>query len=211
MYNVLVYDCLNECNFIYNVNPVPENELYTIVDLILRNIKKSVGENEIHISYVSQKESIVYIYEEIKQKGWVWDSLSLQKKILYKIQVIACIDLKIENEIQKEIDNKIQNEMKKTFEDKECQTLNENVEHETVECQTIIDQWVQSLRFDTRQESDYDSEIEDSFGTLSDNSDDTIILKTNNNFNELWTHEFTHELKDRLNLENYGLYKYKTE
>lgn len=174
MYNLTVYDYSTKYTFIYNFKPVKEDELNTILDYILLEMKRYMNDEEIHLSFLDNNECIIYKYKENVRKGWIWNSSVYDKEILYKIRPIMCID--IENDNHKDIQNK--------------------------ECQTEI------LNTNTSSTNDYTHKIIDDIPLELNPISITINKKSNDiNWGELsWNDDFKYELKNKLNLENFGLY-----
>lgn len=186
MYNILVHDLLNKYKFVYNTSPIKLDQLYNMFDIILSEIYKSTSINELHVSYINETECDIYIYKEEIKEGWIWNSYVPEKKILFKIEAIACINLDYlfqEKSCQTEIMNY----------DKECQinTIDNSLLSVGVSCQT--------------EEFDNISLTSDT----SSNYKDFIEENDNNRYSNYYNNDFKKELNDRLNLENFGLYTYK--
>jgi len=179
MYNILITDIVNKCQFIYDIKPVFENELSTLFDKVLNEISKINDSKNIHISFIDDNECEIYLYEEHVQQGWIWKNLVPIKKLLYKIQAILCLnttDLSYNKYCQTEIFNMTQ--------EKECQT------------ESLID----DIPLDSKKSESNFLDIRNQHFESNYN--------LNNNLNRYsWHEEFKHELKDKLNLENFGLYK----
>lgn len=193
MYNILVNDCVNKCKFIYNIKPVLEDELFNIFDIILQEINDTMPLQELHVCYISETECDIYIYKEHVSKGWVWNSYIPEKQILYKLETIAYLTLT--NESNYLVEESSQTDIK--YEDK--QTQYENDSHNSNDSN---DDKFDDITFEI---NDCCSEYED-----TDSMENSYIEFSTKKSN-IWNKCFQEELKDRLNLENFGLYKYKKE
>lgn len=189
MYNLLINDCINNFKFIYNVKSMEEEKLHIIFDLVLKEIQNTIS-GETHVSFIQENECEIYVYKERLEKGWLWNNLVPEKQILYKIEPIACLNI---NDIQ--IDNK------------ECQTdaIVENLISQ--ESQTERGTLVQNSNCKESQTNCLQEENYDENEILSENS----FKSSNDNINYFedisWGQEFKYELQNKLNLENFGLYK----
>jgi hypothetical protein len=207
MYNLLIYDCLNNFKFIYNIKSIQEEKLNLVFDLVLKEIQSKITV-ETHVSFIKENECEIYVYKERLQKGWLWNNLVPEKEILYKIEPIACLYI---NNIQ--------------FDNKECQTntILENIisqESQTDNYQETETDNYQETETDNSQESqtDIQDDIYDdinlenfSYNLQDDNLSENSFKSSTDNINYFedisWGQNYREELQNKLNLENFGLYK----
>lgn len=229
MYNILVYDYINKCYLIYDTEPVDEDQLCNIVDLILYNIKESMPNEELHVSYTTEKECDVYIYKENLNKGWVWNSIVPEKKLLFQLQTVAYLPSQELKEFKKFTDASSQSEPNLQKKDAECEALIEmnyncKCNYKQKNDTYIIDDIPLELNNFGNSSTLSNSSVSSNSTQESTLSSSSVIKKIVNEVSTIkdefvndmrhsieWGKSFHKELQDRLNLENYGLYKYKKE
>jgi hypothetical protein len=96
MYNILIEDYINKCKFIFDITPKTEKDFHYLLDTILNEINQSIKE-ELHVSFISSNECEVYKYKENLQKGWIWNTISSEKIVLYKLTPLVVINSEILN------------------------------------------------------------------------------------------------------------------
>jgi hypothetical protein len=231
MYTVLVYDYINKCHLIYDTRPLSDDNLYKIIDLILKNIKDSFNSEEIHVSYINENECEVYVYKENISKGWIWNSYVPEKKLLYKLQPIGCLpaselidftenscqttQLEPEPEVKDKIDTSCSTtcNCKCTCNKKYIKPTNDHYILDDIPLElTQSTASIQSTSSNFSNSSNKSNKSDSSNFSMKDVTD--VINNISTDFGRYsieWGRSFQQELKDKLNLENYGLYKYKKE
>jgi hypothetical protein len=231
MYNLLIYDYLNNSTFIYNIKPVCEEKLYVLFDIILDELRENISFLNTHINFLHNHECEIYAYKNSLKKGWLWDNIKNEKYIIYKIKPIRCLKPLYNSEIKHNKESQTLDDNYVSKHEKEIQTITDNIsncyKNKDLNTQIILNDI--PLELNEQKTSSYNSynayctssnitrnSSIDSSINLSSSNEYSLSSSINENSNSnknvdwgqfSWNEEFKKELKNKLNLENFGLYK----